>query len=300
MNNKDDYILIMRTLDLADLHIFRTVARTGGITRAARQLHRVQSNITVRIQKLEEELGIDLFLREGKKLELSPAGRTLLDYADQLLALAEEARENLHADQPSGLLKLGTVEYTAAARLPKPLSEYHRLYPEVNIELRTGPTRQMLADLLNGEIDAALVAGPVSDERLASAPVYKEELVIVAEQGHKRIRSPKDVADKTLLAFQPGCTYRQRLENWFTQDGLQPERVIELASYHTILGCVIAGMGIALLPRNVLNISTQGKLVSVHPLKPPDNFTTTVLTWRSAAGSAKIEALLKVLCDTKT
>ena len=125
-------------MDLVDLHVFRTVVSAGGITRAAEQLHRVQSNVTTRIRQLEEDLGVQLFIREGKRLHVSPAGRTLLGYAGRLLDLAREAREAVHQEHPSGVLRLGAMESTAAVRLPGPLSAYHRRYPAVTLELRTG------------------------------------------------------------------------------------------------------------------------------------------------------------------
>src|SRR5881394_3795651 len=103
-------------MDLADLQIFRSVVHAGGITRAAEQLHRVQSNVTTRVRQLEAELGVDLFIREGKRLHL--------DYADRLLDLAQEAREALHDDMPRGLLRLGAMESTASVRLPVPMNEY--------------------------------------------------------------------------------------------------------------------------------------------------------------------------------
>ena len=94
-------------MDLADLHIFRSVVQAGGVTRAAERLNRVQSNVTTRVRQLEAELGVDLFIRNGKRLHLSPAGQLLLDYADRLLDLAREAREALHDEAPRGLLRLG-------------------------------------------------------------------------------------------------------------------------------------------------------------------------------------------------
>src|SRR5438874_8610338 len=103
-------------MDLADLHIFRSVVQAGGITRAAEKLNRVQSNVTTRVRQLETELGVELFVREGKRMHLSSAGRLLLDYADRLLDLAEEAREAVHDARPRGLLRLGTGESTAAVR----------------------------------------------------------------------------------------------------------------------------------------------------------------------------------------
>src|SRR5215813_6374965 len=124
MNNNDVYDLSERTMDLDDLHIFRAVVHAGGITRAAEKLNRVQSNVTTRVHQLEEELGVELFIRNGKKLHLSPAGKLLLDYADRLLDLADEAREAVHDAKPRGLLRLGSMESTASIRLPPAINRY--------------------------------------------------------------------------------------------------------------------------------------------------------------------------------
>ena len=113
-------------MELSDLHVFRTVVEAGGITRAAEKLNRVQSNVTTRIQQLEEQLGVALFIREGKRLHLSPAGKVMLDYAERLLDLAREARESVHDAKPRGLLRFSAPESTASIRLPTPLSEYCR------------------------------------------------------------------------------------------------------------------------------------------------------------------------------
>ena len=86
-------------MDLAALEIFRTVVEAGGITRAATRLHRVQSNVTTRIRQLEQSLGVELFLRDGKRMVLTPAGQTLFDYARRILQLSDEAR---HPVQPRG------------------------------------------------------------------------------------------------------------------------------------------------------------------------------------------------------
>src|SRR5215831_5793740 len=104
MNNKDGIHLLERCMDLSDLRIFSTVVRQGGVTRAAERLHRVQSNVTTRIRQLEENLGVALFIREGKRLHLAPSGQMLLGYADRLLALADETRHALQDSRPRGLL----------------------------------------------------------------------------------------------------------------------------------------------------------------------------------------------------
>ena len=116
-------------MDLDALHIFRTVAEQGGITRAAAKLNRVQSNVTTRVKQLEERLGTQLFLRERRKLTLSPEGRLLLAYADELLRLSSEAQAAVKSGTPRGMFRIGTLESTAAARLPPILSRYHLEYP---------------------------------------------------------------------------------------------------------------------------------------------------------------------------
>src|SRR5262249_28533158 len=148
MNNYDDNHLEARTMDLTDLHIFRSVVHAGGVTRAAEKLNRVQSNVTTRVRQLESELGVELFVLEGKKLHPPPEGKLWLAYAAGLLDLAEEAREAVQDAEPRGLLRLGTGESTAAMRLPVPMNEYLGRYPDVTLELRTGNARELTAAVL--------------------------------------------------------------------------------------------------------------------------------------------------------
>jgi DNA-binding transcriptional LysR family regulator len=282
-------------LDLSDLRIFRAVVEAGGITRAAKQLHRVQSNVTTRIRQLEEDLGLPLFIREGKRLHVAPAGQILLGYAIRLIDLAAEAREAVHLEQPSGLLRLGAMESTASVRLPGPLSEYHRRCPQVVLELRTGNPRQLATAVLAGELDAALAAEPIADAPFEKLHVYEEELVIIAEAGHRPIKSARDGKAGTVLVFEPGCPHRKRLEDWFASQGEMPDRMVEMSSYHAILGCAIAGMGISLLPKSVLAGFPARKRLSLHRLPKGQDRATTVLFWRKGADSPKIRALAKIL-----
>lgn len=283
-------------MDLGDLAIFRAVAREGGITRAARSLHRVQSNVTTRIRQLEAELGVELFVREGRGLTLAPAGRLLLDYAERLLALAEEARAAVSGGDPLGRLKLGSMESTAAVRLPDLLARYHARYPRVQLELQTGPTAPLVAGVIDGRLDAALVSAPVEDERLLTLPVFEEELVLVAPAGQGRVRSARDVQARSLLTFAPGCAYRRRLEAWCAEAGVTPERVVELSSYHAMLGCAAAGMGIALVPESLL-ARLPAQSVSLHRLPPALARVTTLLVRRREGVSPAADALAALLLE---
>jgi len=283
-------------MDLADLRIFLAVVREGGVTRAAERLHRVQSNVTTRIRQLEDDLGVALFTREGKRLRLAPAGRTLLDYAEQMLALSERARAAVQDQTPQGLLRLGAMESTAAVRLPGPLATYSQRYPDVRLELRTGNPTQLATALLADEIDAALVAEPVPAAQFESVAVFQEQPVIVAAKGYPKI-GPGHVP-KTVIVFEHGCPHRKRLEAWYDAAGQVPERVIEIGSYHGMLGCVLAGMGAALLPRSVLDTFPESKRLQVFSLPRGQWQIATLLIWRKGVRSSKVEALAEVLGAT--
>ncbi|MDL2424653.1 LysR substrate-binding domain-containing protein, partial [Pseudomonas sp. BAgro211] len=117
---------------------------------------RVQSNVTTRIRQLEEDLGAALFLRDGKRMTLTDQGREFLRYAEQLLALASEARQSLHPHSATGSLRLGSMEASAASRLPEPLARFHRAYPEVELHMTTGHSQKLLGEVLNRQLDCAL------------------------------------------------------------------------------------------------------------------------------------------------
>ncbi len=283
-------------MELSDLNVFRTVVQAGGITRAAEKLNRVQSNVTTRIRQLEQQLGVELFIRTGKRLHLSPAGQVFLGYAERLLDLATEARDAMHDTTPRGLFRLGSSESAASVRLPAPLSEFCRRYPEVTLELRTGNCDGLTALVLRGEIDAALTtAGAVPDAPFDKLAVFEEEIVIVAAAGHPPIKSPRDALSRTALVFETGCAYRKLLEDWFALKGEMPERIIEMSSYHAMLGCTVVGMGISLVPRMVLSTFPEWERLSIHPLPPKLNRATTWLIWRKGARSPKLSALIDIM-----
>jgi DNA-binding transcriptional LysR family regulator len=283
-------------MDLSDLKIFCAVVREGGITRAAQRLHRVQSNVTTRIRQLEQDVGIALFVREGKRLHLSPAGQVLLGYAERLLSLAEEARNALQDPRPRGVLRLGAMESTAAVRLPGPVNDYHRLYPDVALELRTGNPPALSKALLAHELDAALVTLPIADALFEKVAVFEEEPVIVAAAGTPAIgKGGNGWFPSTIIAFEHGCPHRKRLEDWYARRHRMPERTVELGSYHAMLGCVAAGMGVALLPRSVLSTFPESRRLRVHRLPPGENRAVTYLIWRKGADSPKVQALRMIL-----
>jgi DNA-binding transcriptional LysR family regulator len=281
----------MRTLDLDALHIFRTVAEQGGITRAAAKLNRVQSNVTTRVKQLEARLGTQLFLRNRNRLTLSPEGQLLLAYAGELLRLSSEAEAAVKSGKPRGVLRIGTLESTAAARLPAILARYHRAFPDVQIELVTGTSGALVARVHAFEIEAAFVAEPYTAAGLESQHAFDEELVVIQPRSRPPIRSPRDIAGRTVIAFSAGCSYRRRLEEWLGGAGVVPSQVMEFGSYHAIIACVSAGAGIAIVPRSVLKVANAEKQLMVGRLPARTANARTMLAWRAGHQSIALEAL---------
>lgn len=285
----------MRSVELSDLEIFRSVALEGSVSRAAEKLHRVQSNISTRIRQLEERLGVRLFLRRSRGLALTPAGEALLPYAERLLDLSTEAEAALTDGKPRGGFRVGTLESTAASRLPGVLSRYHASYPHVQVELVTDTTQGLLDRLLEYEIEVAFVAGPVSHVALETLPVFTESLVLVTPESFPPTKRVDEISGRTVIAFKVGCAYRRYLEDWMLDAGITPGGILETSSYHVILACVAAGTGFAAVPRSVLDaVSVKGG-IRIHPLPGPAARVDTLLVWRADYTSAKLDALKTTL-----
>ncbi|MDH1701502.1 LysR family transcriptional regulator [Comamonas terrigena] len=289
----------MRKIDLESLACFKSVVDTGSVTRAARQMNRVQSNVTTRIRNLEERLGVQLFLRQGNRLNLSAEGEVLRGYAERLLRLSSEAESAMLQRGPQGTLRLGTLESTAAARLPPVLSRFHERYPDVSIELVTGSTSRLIDMVQRYEVDAAFISDPFHAPELAAQEAFDEELVLIAARSATGVLDPTQLSRCTVVAFSSGCSYRRILEEWFASTGVAPYRILELASYHAIVACVAAGTGIGIMPRSILKAVHAEPQLQVLPLPRRYADVTTHLVWLPPHESASREALRQLLADER-
>jgi len=293
-------------VDLKTLELFCTVAEELSITLAAQRLGRAPSNVTTRIQQLEKELKVTLFLRHSKRLHLSQQGEQFLVYAKRILAVAEEAQQVLHPGKPGGLLRIGSMESTAASRLPSPLAKYHRRWPEVTIQLTTGPSRQMLESLQDRTIDCALVAmspgregydsSNFSSMGLVGQPIFKEELMLVLPAGHPPVDSASDIAVSSLAAFRRGCTYRAIAEDWFRKgldESSTAPNIQEVGSYHAMIACAAAGTSISLIPRSVLELLREPVEIEQVLLTEID----TWMVWREGYETPAFNELYGILTD---
>ena len=274
-------------MELSDLKTFAAVARCGGITRAAGELKTVQSNVTNRIRALETEIGTPLFERHARGMTLTDAGRRLLPYADRLNALSNEALAAARDDGVAkGPLAIGSMETTAAVRLPPLLAQFHQRHPEVQLSLRTGPTAMLAEAVIASTLDGAFVAGPIDHPDLMSTVAFNEELVLLTARRWKTLaalRAGTPASGPTILVFRTGCSYRQRLEQLMSELGWPTAARLEFGTLDGIIGCVAADMGVTLLPRAVAERSDQAGIVRMHTLSGPRRRVETLFIRRRAA-----------------
>jgi len=284
----------MRSMDLESLEIFRAVATEGGVIRAAQKLNRVQSNVTTRIKQMEQRLGRSLFHKQGRGLVLSAEGELLLSYAQRLLRLADEAEHELRSGRAMGVLRIGSLESTAGSRLAPILSRYHREHPGVVVELATGTTAALLQRVAQFEVEAAFVSEPFTPDGLSTMKAFEEELVLITGRGVAPVRAAADLAGMSMVAFAAGCSYRKRLEDWLGASALLPSRTLELASYQTMIACVAAGTGFAVVPRSLLLALKAAREVRQHELPARVRRNHTHLVWKGtpSAALARLQEML--------
>ena len=282
-------------MELSDLTIFCAVVEMGGISPAAHALNRVPSNITSRVKKLEAELNTDLFIREKNRLRPSPTGEQFFTHAKEILAMAESAVLQINNTTPSGRLRLGSIEAVAASRLSDVLMDFHQTYTEVELEVTTSPTGTLIDQVIDDQLDLALVSDPPQDQRLQITPVFSETLVLVSSLRNEDINSPLDLGhNPTLLGFSTQCVYRTRLVNWVKQADLHP-KIVEINSYTALLNCVTAGMGVGFVPEKLLTVYPFKDGIKTHPLPTAIGTTTTNLIWRKDSVKSSMEAFKNIL-----
>jgi LysR family transcriptional regulator, cell division regulator len=263
-------------VDADDLRIVEAVARNGSMNRAAIELNMVQSNVTTRVRALEDELGIQLFIRHSRGVEPSEAGLRLLSYAQQIRSLMQEAVDAVKEDGiPKGRLHIGTTETTVGLHLPQLVAEYAQKYPHVVLSISTGATTPLINQVLDHHMDGAFVSGPVRHSELHEEPILMEKLVLVTPISVRGLNDLRSVQNLKLIVFQKDCSYRQRLGSILDKMSI-PFEIMEFSSLDAIITCISAGLGITLLPDALVHHIWRGRSVAVHEL-PPDQASVEVV-----------------------
>lgn len=281
-----------------DLNIFATAARLGSITKAAKSLATVQSNVTTRIRLLEEELGVPLFNRNHYGIILTPKGRELLPYAHQVLALMDHARQTVsNKKEIGGVLRIGSLQSTASARLPELLKEYVTKYNKVDIAVETGTTGELVEKVLDYTLDGAFVAGPADHPELDSVLAFLEELVLVTPAAYRHVDDYLKAGPvPKVLVFKLGCFYREKLERYLSSEGFALLNQMEFGTLDGIIGCVAAGIGITILPRSAVERSACRKDLRIHTLgKDYRHVETLFITHKTQVRSNSMAKLIELI-----
>jgi DNA-binding transcriptional LysR family regulator len=259
------------SVDLNDLRVFRSVARLGSMTQAAGVLHCVQSNVTARIRRLEDSLDVRLFFRKKSGVSLTPAGKMLLDYAERIAGLVEESERAVKScSRPSGILRIGAIESTAFARLPPVIESYRAKYPEVDVILESKATEKLVSRVLEREIDAAFVAGPVRHRDLQQHVFLREELVFVGGTKQRPVESLADLSEASLFLYGSGCHYRAMLDRWLKDEGIYVDKITTLDSLENILNCVRANLGFSIMARGYAEEYERMGVIRIWPIHRKD------------------------------
>jgi len=266
-------------MELRELAAFREVARLSSFSRAATRLGYVQSTVSAQIQALERDLGVRLFDRLARSVSLTPAGTALLPHAERLLELSAEGRAAVAAavtqeGQLTGRISVSAPESLLTYRLPAVLSRFRADQPGVSIELRPtiigrfrGVTRR---DIATGVADLAFVLDtPVELAGFNTNTLVREQISVIAAPDHRlasvSLVTPSDLDDEVLLlpeTLDSGCVYRDQFERQLAQAHVSSDSPLEFASIETVKQCVVAGMGLSVLPSVAIEADVAaGRLV---------------------------------------
>jgi len=256
-------------MDLKQLQTFLTAAETLSFTQTAQLLDYAQSSITAQIKSLEEELGVILFERLGKRVTLTNEGERLQQYARKMLELNSEMKKAVSNEQAQVVLKIGAQESQCVYRLPSILQQYQKAYPQVKIIFKPVHTTEVAKDLLqSGNLDVAFI----SDAYKETPMLYRERLIqeqIIFVSAPTSIKShtlsAQQLSAETMLLTENGCSYRNQLEAQLQQEGVLSLQMIEFASIEAIKQCVMAGLGITFLPKMIVEREIEnGQLVELQ------------------------------------
>ncbi len=297
-------------MELRQLVTFRMVATTLSFSRTAQILNYVQSSVTTQIQVLEEELGVRLFDRLGKRVALTDAGMRFLPYAEKILMLSEEARQAvMNHEVPTGSLTITAPESLCTYRLPALLRQFHDRFPQVKVIFLPSPCADLRRCASEGTVDVAFtIDEPLYSTALVVEPLVIEPLLILAPPDHRLVQlasiQSHDLEGEPFLLTEVGCSYRVLLERALNEEGVYPTTNLEFNSVEAIKQCVMASMGIAFLPAMTVAAEVaQGRIAVLNWRGHNFQVVTQVLwhkeKWLSPAINAFLTVTKELLKETK-
>lgn len=254
-------------MQIKSLEIFIRVVKLGSFSEAAKVLHTVQSNVTNHIKKLETELKVELLHRQNP-VQPTRAGMQLYGYAEKMLHLQKElldtfAHHQLAANFP---LEIGSMETTAAVRLPALFRNLQESTPDFLFALSTAPSRELIDLVKASKLDCAFVANHAPIEGMFNFHVWTEKLVLISSKKAPPQLSKEYLLQKKFIAFKQGCSYRKAIDLFLSSYHLPAVNIIEMGSLDGIVSCVSLEVGLAILPISYVQQSHFAQQVHIHDI----------------------------------
>ncbi|MBO0906098.1 LysR family transcriptional regulator [Jiella sonneratiae] len=255
-------------ITLAQIEAFHSVARLGTVHEASRQLNLAQPTVSLRLRDLEQALGLQLFERKGRGLQLTQEGREMVEHAQAILGEIGKLKGRVDHQEIGGLVRLGVSESFAVSGLPALLKLASQEYPALRVELVIGPSPDLVADLADHRLDLAIAINPADDPRLQIVPFGVQPATWVAAPALNlpALVRPADLLHHTVLVSpSPSPNWRQTM-SWFGAAGLEP---LHLSKCHTVPSVIAhlveAGLGVAILPSRLIEASVRmGTLIALE------------------------------------
>lgn len=270
-------------MELRQLYYFIEVARREHVTEAARCLHVAQSAISRQILNLERELDVQLFIREGRNLRLTPIGKLFLERVEKALHELDSAKQEIKdfLDPETGEIRVGFPHSLAAYTLPMVVSAFRQEHPNVTFLLRENTVQHLIEDIKQGEINLALISPvPENHPDVHGHILFTEELIAIlphnhplAKAKHQSIRL-NQLKDDPFVVFRQGYTLRTIVMNACKRAGFTPTIAFEGEETDTIRGLVAAGLGVSLLP--AISLQEKGPLFPAQMRIKEPSVTRTV------------------------
>lgn len=243
--------------------IFLQTAQQGNFTKAAQALHITQPSVSYTIRQMEEELGVKLFHRLSKGVELTEEGRSLLTFVEPSFALLESGEQHLSSlkQLAEGELRVGASDSLIKHLLLPYLNTYHQLHPNVRIRLSNGKTPVLADRLKEGQLDCALVHIPLQDDQLEVQPLAELQDCFVVGEAYRAYAGQEltasDLLKLPLLMLSPGSSTRTFVEQWFAGKGCSVKPDMELGSIDLLIEFARLGYGAAFVTRSFIEEDLQ-------------------------------------------
>jgi LysR family transcriptional activator of glutamate synthase operon len=271
-------------MELRQIKYFIEVARVEHVTEAAANLHVAQSAVSRQIANLEDELGVELFFREGRNVKLTPVGKIFLDHMEIALGEIEKGVQSVqeYLNPETGLIRIGFPNSLAAKTLPSVISAFRDEHPNIGFKLKQGTNRDLKDLVIQGDIDIAFVSPvPLNEDKINGHVFFTENMMALVSLHHPLAERTtirlKDLRRDSFVIFRQGYAMRELVLDACAQIGFEPKIAFEGEDIDTIRGLVAAGLGVSLLPEVAIVNNVPAEAVSISISEPAITRTVGVI-----------------------